>query len=55
MKINKVIEELNNGSSFIFVNIDVKKTIINDIDRKNSIIGSVIIRLLEQAEQGKFK
>lgn len=55
MKLDKVRQELTDGSSFTFVDIDVKKTIINDIDRKNSIIGSVIIRLLEQAEDGKFK
>ena len=55
MEIDKVIQELGKGARFRYDDIDVKKMLISDLDRKTSVIGMVLIDLLEQAEEGKFK
>lgn len=55
MEIDKVIQELSKGAKFRYKDIDVKEMLISSINKKTSVIGMVIIDLLEQAEEGEFK
>ena len=55
MNSDKVIQELNKGAKFKYKHIDVKEMLIQSINKKTSVIGMVLIDLLEQAEEGRFK
>lgn len=55
MKINKVINMINNDVLFKHDDIDVKKMLVRDLSKSNSVIGNILINLLEQAEEGKFR
>ena len=55
MNKDKVIQELRKGARFKYKDIDVKEMLISSINKKTSVIGMVLIDLLEQAEEGKFK
>lgn len=55
MKINKVIDMINNDVLFKHDDVDVKAMLTSSLSKSNSVIGNILINLLVEAEQGKFK
>ena len=55
MKINKVIDMINNDVLFKHDDCDVKSMLVKDLSKSNSVIGNILINLLVEAEKGKFK
>lgn len=55
MKINKVIDMINDDILFKHDDVDVKEMLVRDLNKSNSVIGNILINLLVEAEDGKFK
>ena len=55
MKIDKVIDMINNDVLFKHDDVDVKAMLTSSLSKSNSVIGNILINLLVEAEKGKFK